>query len=104
MIHITCWFANNEIFQELFTLFIFTGTAAGKSKSRIKKSWTTKEKIAVARHLRHFLASRSLPGKVPIEVMLKAEPAVFKGRTWRNIKDFVRNQTRKTNPMSFLET
>ena len=63
-----------------------------------------KQKAAVAKHFRKHLVSRKLPGKAQIEALFMAEPTVFEHRSWRNVKDFVRNQIRKKNPLSFLDS
>ncbi|XP_033638838.1 uncharacterized protein LOC117299409 [Asterias rubens] len=68
-----------------------------------KKQWTLAEKQAVVRHLGSFLRSRKVPGKGPISALMKAEPRLFTDRSWRNVKDFVRNQVRKKDQFSFLK-
>ncbi|XP_072181509.1 uncharacterized protein [Diadema setosum] len=61
-------------------------------KKKGKKIWSNCEKAAVERHLGAFMTVQSrLPGKSEIEQCLKAEPAL-KHRSWRNVKDFIRNK------------
>ena len=63
-----------------------------KKKLKVKKTWSEHEKAAVERHLGAFMTVQSrLPGKSEIERCLKAEPAL-KHRSWRNVKDFIRNK------------
>ncbi|XP_038062636.1 uncharacterized protein LOC119733132 [Patiria miniata] len=72
-------------------------------QQQTKRPWTCAEKKAVVKHLGMFLRMRKVPGKGPITALMNAEPQLFKNRTWRNVKDFVRNQVRKQDPMSFLQ-
>ncbi|XP_033644859.1 uncharacterized protein LOC117304480 isoform X1 [Asterias rubens] len=83
------------------------GKGADAARTRnvpaIKKPWSYKEKAAVADHLGFFIRARTVPTKAPIVALLKREPEAFAARTWRNVKDFVRNQTRKVDPMGFMK-
>ncbi|XP_033638514.1 uncharacterized protein LOC117299161 [Asterias rubens] len=74
-----------------------------KQGPKARRAWNSREKAAVTKHLGGFLKSRTVPGKAPIMKMFKAEQRTFSHRTWRNIKDFIRNQTRKKDPMGFLK-
>ncbi|XP_022111412.1 uncharacterized protein LOC110990638 [Acanthaster planci] len=69
-----------------------------------RRAWTSREKAAVVQHLRGYLQSRRVPGKAAIMVLLKAEPTTFANRSWRNVKDFVRNHISKKDPFGFLNT
>eukprot|EP00057_Strongylocentrotus_purpuratus_P018934 XP_011673408.1 PREDICTED: uncharacterized protein LOC100892236 [Strongylocentrotus purpuratus] len=60
----------------------------GTSKRQTKKMWSDAEKEAVNRHLGIFLRTRKLCGKDLFISAMKADPRIFKGRTWTNIKDF----------------
>jgi len=73
-----------------------------RTQQQTKKPWTSKEKAAVYQHLGDYPRTRKLPGKLAVENLFKAEPTVFKQRQWRNVKDFVRNQIRKKDPLSFI--
>ena len=68
-----------------------------------KKKWNHREKEVVRHHFKGNLTSRVLPTKEQIDSVLSQYPNVFERRSWRNIKDFVRNQIRKKNPFGFLE-
>ena len=57
------------------------------------------EKLSVKKHLGVFLHTRRLPGKEDIEKCLQQEEAL-KNRSWRNVKDFIRNQIGKKDPMA----
>ena len=85
----------------------YAGKGAVAARTRkiptLKKPWSKKEKTAVADHLGYFIRARTLPTKAPIMALLKREPETFATRSWRNVKDFVRNQIRKTDPMSFMK-
>ncbi|XP_030830821.1 uncharacterized protein LOC105441828 [Strongylocentrotus purpuratus] len=54
------------------------------------KQWSPGEKAAVQCHFHRLLLTNTLPGKSQIEQCLKEEPILHK-RTWRNIKDYIRN-------------
>nr|XP_054768098.1 uncharacterized protein LOC129275603 [Lytechinus pictus] len=76
------------------------------SRERIKQSkkvtkkqkWTYKEKLAVATAFRSYMTSHShvktLPGKAEIETALSTTPCLS-SRTWRNVKDYIRNNQYK---------
>lgn len=95
-----------SLFEFLLVNFVFKGADECDAKSKtvtVKKVWTREEKRAVAAHLGMCLRTRSLPGKAAIIELFKREPTVFQERSWRNVKDFIRNQIRKDDPMSFLK-
>lgn len=75
---------------------------ASRKKRSIRQSWTAEEKQAIHRHFKEELRSRQLPGKEKIIKYCKMD-ADLKGRTkrWTTVKDFIRNQIRKTNPLDF---
>ena len=52
--------------------------------------WSPGEQAAVQRHFHQLFLTNTLPGKAQIEKCLKEEP-ILHGRTWRNIKDNIRN-------------
>ena len=79
-----------------------TDATAEKHPRQRKKVWTCEEKAAVNEHLGVFLRTRRIPGKQKITEAMKASGNLFKDRTWRNIKDFVRNQIRKKDALDFL--
>jgi len=56
-----------------------------------KRLWSNDEKQAVLRHLNQFLIEPQLPGKEAIE-QCKENEQILERRSWRNIKDFCRNQ------------
>ena len=66
-----------------------------------RKPWSTEEKMAVARNFGHCFKNCSLPGKKDIESVLLSEH-VLQNRTWTNIKDFVRHQMGKRDPLDFV--
>ena len=54
--------------------------------------WSMEETDVVKKKFEKFLHLKRLPGKSECENLIK-QNEVLKNRTWRNIKDFVRNQT-----------
>nr|XP_054770981.1 uncharacterized protein LOC129278875 [Lytechinus pictus] len=77
------------------------GSQGTKKKTSERKVWTKKEKTAVASSLRYFFIHHKLPGKREIEKAMSSQP-VLQARNWKNIKDFVRNNIKKDDPLSFL--
>ena len=66
-----------------------------------KRPWTRDEKVAVTKRLKSCFELRKVPGKAQCDECISAEPSL-RGREWTNIKDFVRNQLKKTDPLDFL--
>ncbi|XP_076466179.1 uncharacterized protein LOC143297647 [Babylonia areolata] len=64
--------------------------AAASPLGMKRKVWTDREKDAVQMYFRTYLEEGTLPGKVEIEAVIAAEPSL-QGRTWHNIKDYLRN-------------
>jgi len=58
----------------------------------VKKPWSREEKEAVLRHFRQFILDSHLPGKRAIELCKQQQQHVLAARSWRNIKDFCRNE------------
>lgn len=56
-----------------------------------KRSWTENEKTAVMKHFQRDIMLKRLPGKEVIEKCIQQEEDLQR-RTWKNIKDYVRNQ------------
>ena len=60
-------------------------------KKQVKRPWSEEEKAAVLDCFGHHILQGKIPGKKDIEDCMKKYPFLQK-RTWKNIKDFVRNQ------------
>lgn len=62
----------------------------------IRKTWTAEEREAVLRHFADHILMERLPVKREVDKCKKMEKYLSE-RTWKNIKDFVRNriQTQK---------
>lgn len=58
---------------------------------RKAKPWSEEEKTAVLRHFRSHISLAKIPKKEESEKCLKKEPCL-RTRTWKNVKDFVRNR------------
>ena len=56
------------------------------------------EEIEVLRKaFKNYLSSqKGLPGKSEVTKCMEAHPNLFKDRSWTNLKDYVRNNTVKT--------
>lgn len=59
-----------------------------------RKPWTVAEKAAVKRQMGQFLNLRTLPKKHDCDLALQKEESL-KNRTWKQVKDFVRNTNLK---------
>lgn len=57
----------------------------------VKKPWTELETAAVARWFTRHIQLGKLPKKHEVVTVLSKEPALQR-RTWKNVKDYVRNQ------------
>ncbi len=68
-----------------------------RKKTSTRRNWTKVEDTAIKRFFRLNLITGKLPGLQQCQEALCTEP-VFKGRTWRNLKDKVRNTIDKTKP------
>ncbi|XP_072047723.1 uncharacterized protein [Amphiura filiformis] len=67
-----------------------------------RRTWTHEEKSAMAVKFKtYFRVVGKLPGKMEILTIQSKTPAL-RSRTWKNIKDFIRNCQRKDDPLYFL--
>jgi len=55
-----------------------------------KKRWSDEESEAVRKSFAKYFIIGQLPGKLEIEELIRHNPCLS-SRTWRNVKDFVRN-------------
>ena len=76
-------------------LSVFSGTSCSrKEKKRNKashKMWSSKEKEAVFRHLKRFVAKKELPGKLDCLNCIQKSSPVLDNREWTAVKYFVKN-------------
>lgn len=66
---------------------LFFSFIGRKCKRRV---WTTEEKTVVKTVFERDILLNRLPGKTAIEKCLQSH-ACLKGRSWTNVKDFIRN-------------
>ncbi|XP_047221298.1 uncharacterized protein LOC124876976 isoform X2 [Girardinichthys multiradiatus] len=64
---------------------------SGKEKV-VKRSWTPEECAAVNKHLRKYILTNQVPGKLDCERCIAAEPQALSKRDWRAVKYFVKNR------------
>ena len=64
-----------------------------RGRMRYKPWSSTEVELVLSRFHRH-LVEESLPGKHECEELIRQAP-VLNGRSWQNLKDFVRNHLRK---------
>lgn len=57
-----------------------------------KQKWEVAEVRAVERHLMHFITTHKVPQKNDCIQCLEAEPQSLKTRSWKGVKDYVRNR------------
>jgi hypothetical protein len=69
----------------------------GKRQKHVaKKIWTDAQKSAVRSALGHYVRRLGkCPGKEECMNLIQSDKELFEGRTWQNIKDYVRNEQRK---------
>lgn len=66
-----------------------------KKRARLsRKPWNKDEENAVKTHFRANFVMNKLPGKAEIEQAIAEKPAL-KHRSWKNIKDYIRNKLKK---------
>lgn len=66
-------------------------SAAG-AKNGHKRKWKKSEIQAVERHLLYFINQYKVPQKYDCIVCLEAEPEALRNRSWKGVKDYVRNR------------
>ncbi|XP_068455045.1 uncharacterized protein [Clinocottus analis] len=62
------------------------------SRYKIKRKWTEAEILAVERHMKHLIKEQRLPQKNDCIQCLEAEPKALRYRSWKGVKDYVRNR------------
>ncbi|KAM8885809.1 uncharacterized protein AB9W97_013253 isoform 2-T3 [Spinachia spinachia] len=62
------------------------------SKYRGKHKWEEEEVLAVERHMMRFIEAHKVPQKIDCSQCLEAEPKALKMRSWKGVKDYVRNR------------
>nr|XP_015815960.2 uncharacterized protein LOC107386223 [Nothobranchius furzeri] len=59
---------------------------------KVKHKWDEEEIRAVEEHLMHFIRTQKVPQKDDCVLCLEAEPDALRNRSWKGIKDYVRNR------------
>lgn len=62
------------------------------SDNKTKHKWRGAEVDAVERHMMHFIEGHKIPQKNDCVECLEAEPEALSARTWKGVKDYVRNR------------
>lgn len=62
------------------------------SLHKTKHTWEEAEVHAVERHMMSFIQGHKVPQKDDCIKCLDAEPRVLRNRTWKGVKDYVRNR------------
>lgn len=57
-----------------------------------KHKWGEAEVRAVEKHLIHFIKGQIIPQKIDCLQCLDAEPVVLRNRSWKGVKDYIRNR------------
>jgi len=68
--------------------------AKGTRRTAIRRPWADEERDAVHSYFARHFAERTLPGKNDIEQCISTHDCLA-NRSWRNIKDFIRNSQTK---------
>nr|XP_054586273.1 uncharacterized protein LOC129152390 [Nothobranchius furzeri]XP_054586274.1 uncharacterized protein LOC129152390 [Nothobranchius furzeri] len=61
-------------------------------QQKAKHKWDEEEIRAVEEHLMHFIKKQKVPQKDDCVLCLEAEPDALRNRSWKGIKDYVRNR------------
>ncbi|XP_037338120.2 uncharacterized protein LOC119224824 isoform X1 [Pungitius pungitius] len=61
-------------------------------KYRGKHKWAEEEVLAVERHMKRLIEAHKVPQKFDCFQCLEAEPKALKMRSWKGVKDYVRNR------------
>ncbi|XP_059193621.1 uncharacterized protein LOC131975100 [Centropristis striata] len=69
-----------------------TSADSGKKGSQNKHKWDEAEVLAVERHLMHLIQEHKVPQKNDCIQCLEAEPEALRSRSWKGVKDYVRNR------------
>lgn len=85
----------------VFFFAVFSSLTGAKVRTVFKQPWTVEEKLVIARRFQRCFQNNQLPGKKEITCVLNTEPKL-QARKWTKVKDFIRNQLRKDDPMGFL--
>ncbi|KAF6727488.1 hypothetical protein FQA47_005540 [Oryzias melastigma] len=62
------------------------------SRAPTKVKWAESEVHAVERHMMRFITQHKVPQKNDCVLCLEAEPQALRARSWRGVKDYVRNR------------
>uniref|UniRef100_A0A1A7YM80 Uncharacterized protein n=2 Tax=Iconisemion striatum TaxID=60296 RepID=A0A1A7YM80_9TELE len=65
---------------------------SNKSKEKAKPKWDEAEVVAIEKHLASFIKEHRLPQKDDCIRCLEAEPRALGNRSWKGVKDYVRNR------------
>ncbi|XP_017283379.1 uncharacterized protein LOC108242808 [Kryptolebias marmoratus] len=68
------------------------GKAAAASHPKTKHKWDEAEVSAVEKHMMSFISEYRLPQKDDCVRCLTAEPHALRNRSWKGVKDYVRNR------------
>lgn len=75
--------------EAAFVLLCFCVTASHKAS---KSKWAEAEVQAVEKHLMDFIRRHRVPQKYDCIQCLDAEPRALRARSWKGVKDYVRNR------------
>lgn len=71
------------------------------SQNQGKHKWEEEEVLAVERHMMRLIQGHKLPQKNDCIQCLEAEPEALKTRSWKGVKDYVRNRITALKRQSF---
>ncbi|KAM7017585.1 uncharacterized protein LKV04_003020 isoform 2-T2 [Tautogolabrus adspersus] len=64
----------------------------GSQSKQIHRTWDEAEVLAVERHMMRFIRGHKVPQKDDCVDCLEAEPEALNSRSWKGVKDYVRNR------------
>ncbi len=84
-------FSFPEYFLEMARVNSFPFYPTG-AQNQGKHKWEEAEVLAVERHMMHLIEGHVVPQKKDCIKCLEAEPEALKTRSWKGVKDYVRNR------------
>lgn len=90
IIYLLCF--NLKIQVRMCDVIHFSLSPPAGSQNKGKHKWDEAEVCAVERHLIHFIQGHKVPQKSDCLQCLEAEPQTLRNRSWKGVKDYVRNR------------
>lgn len=77
---------------EVFVKYVKKNLSFSGARNSHKHKWREAEVRAVEKHLIHFIKGQLIPQKIDCVQCLDAEPVALRNRSWKGVKDYIRNR------------